>query len=83
LHAGGLTRSADFAGQPSERQVLIERAELEADSLAGMLLMPPRLVDVAVAEFGPSVALVAARFGVSAGAMRHNMTAYLPELQWL
>lgn len=77
----GRPRSVDLAGQPAERRALIDRAEAEADALAGMLLMPADLVDAAVAELGPSVALLAGRFGVSAGAMRRNMATYLPTLE--
>lgn len=83
IDVDGTTRDVDLGGQHEQRQQGIALAEREADALAGMLLMPAALVDAAVAELGPSVPLLAARFGVSATAMRLNMAGYLPQIEWV
>jgi len=60
---------------------LLARLEREADECAGNLLVPAQALERAVAEIGPSVALLAARFGVSASAMRRHLKPWLPELR--
>lgn len=83
IEVDGSPMDIDVRGRTDARATRIRQAEREADELAGMMLMPARLVDAAVAELGASVPLLAERFGVSASAMELNMSAYLPRLEWV
>jgi IrrE N-terminal-like domain len=63
---------ADAAASPHQR------IEAEADRFAGELLVPGALLASTVVAVGPSVPLLAARFGVSCAAMRRHLAPWLP-----
>lgn len=62
-------------GAPTEDALTL--AEREANRFAGLLLIPPDVLDVHVARIGVDVVELARRFNVSAPAMRVHLSRYL------